>query len=114
ISEIRKKHSYHLPKIDNDTIAYLQYTSGSTSIPKAAIVRHSNLTNSLKFTGKAWHYSKTSMTLTWAPHSHVYGLVCGLLVPLYHGSPSVIMPPYAFIQRPIRWLKAIDNYQITH
>jgi polyketide synthase PksL len=100
--------------INEDTIAYLQYTSGSTSAPKAAVVTHGNLQHSLKETIKAWHYTKKSITLTWAPHTHVYGLVCGILVPLYHGSLAIIIPPAAFIDKPIIWLSAITKYRVTH
>ncbi|AWN72508.1 TPA: SDR family NAD(P)-dependent oxidoreductase [Legionella anisa] len=100
--------------INDDTIAYLQYTSGSTSAPKAAIITHGNLQHSLQETIKVWHYTKKSVTLTWAPHTHVYGLVCGILVPLYHGTPAFIVPPSAFINRPITWLSAISTYRITH
>lgn len=95
-------------------IAYLQYTSGSTSAPKAAIITHGNLTHSLKETIKAWSYSKESITLHWAPHTHVYGLVCGLLVPLYNGTPAILMPPSAFIKEPLVWLSAISSYRATH
>ncbi|WP_412756908.1 SDR family NAD(P)-dependent oxidoreductase [Legionella bozemanae] len=100
--------------INEDTIAYLQYTSGSTSAPKAAIITHGNLQHSVQETIKVWHYTKKSVTLTWAPHTHVYGLVCGILVPLYHGTPAFIVPPAAFINRPISWLSAISTYRVTH
>lgn len=95
-------------------LAYLQYTSGSTSAPKAAMVEHRHLNHSLKETIKIWAYDTQSKTLTWAPHTHVYGLVCGLLVPLYHGTPAYIVPPAAFLQKPITWLQAIGRYAITH
>ncbi|VVC77176.1 Polyketide synthase PksL [Aquicella siphonis] len=100
--------------ITPDTIVYLQYTSGSTSTPKAAVIRHANLTHSLLHTARAWKYTKNSVTLTWAPHTHVYGLVCGLLLPLYHGTLSIIMPPAAFVSKPLLWLKAISKYRVTH
>jgi polyketide synthase PksL len=106
--------NYKLPILSDDTIAYLQYTSGSTSAPKGAIVRHENLSHSLKYTAKVWHYTKNSITLNWAPHTHVYGLVCGILVPLYHGSLAILMSPKAFIERPLTWLEAITKYQVTH
>ncbi|MGL5741217.1 MAG: AMP-binding protein [Legionella sp.] len=77
--------TYQPIPITEDTIAYLQYTSWSTSNHKAAIISHGNLQHSLQATIKVWHYTKKSVTLTLAPHTHVYGLVCGLLVPLYHG-----------------------------
>jgi len=79
--------------LNDESIAYLQYTSGSTSSPKAAVVTHENLQQNIQDLIKAWHYTKKSVTLNWAPHTHVYGLVCGLLVPLYHGTRAIIMPP---------------------
>jgi polyketide synthase PksL len=103
-----------LPLIDDNTIAYLQYTSGSTSTPKAAIVRHANLTHNLRYTTQVWHYADNSITLNWAPHTHVYGLVCGILVPLYHGSLAILMAAQTFIQRPLAWLEAITKYKVTH
>lgn len=105
---------YKIPKITGDVIAYLQYTSGSTSTPKGVVIKHNSLTISLKNMAKVWNYSKDSVSLTWSPHSHVYGLLCGLLVPLYHGTPSVIMPTDAFIRRPLSWLEAITKYKITN
>ncbi|CAM2843986.1 polyketide synthase, type I [Legionella steigerwaltii] len=106
--------AYQPIRITEDTIAYLQYTSGSTSAPKAAIITHGNLQHSLQETIKVWHYTKKSITLTWAPHTHVYGLVCGILVPLYHGTLAIIMPPAAFINKPVTWLSAISTYRVTH
>lgn len=105
---------YVLPNISNEMTAYLQYTSGSTSSPKAVVIQHQQLIHNLKYTSKAWHYGKGSVMLTWAPHSHVYGLVCGLLVPLYQGGVAVIMPPDTFVQKPLRWLAAITKYKVTH
>lgn len=105
---------YQTPEIKDGTIAYLQYTSGSTATPRGVIIRHGNLIHSLKHTIKAWRYTRNSITLNWAPHTHVYGLICGLLVPLCHGSLAILMPPTAFIQRPVRWLAAITHYRVTH
>jgi acyl transferase domain-containing protein/acyl-CoA synthetase (AMP-forming)/AMP-acid ligase II len=106
--------NYQTAPLTDESIAYLQYTSGSTAAPKAAIITHGNLTHSLSQTIKAWHYNTKSVTLNWAPHTHVYGLVCGLLVPLYHGSPAIIMAPSAFVQKPVLWLKAISKYRASH
>lgn len=108
------ENNYQQPEIGDETIAYLQYTSGSTTTPKGVIVKHKNLNHSLKYITKTSNYSKHSKTLTWAPHSHVYGLICGLLVPLYHGTPSIILSTAAFIRRPLFWLEIITKYQVTH
>ena len=111
---VKSDLTYHAVTITDATIAYLQYTSGSTSAPKGAVVRHKNLTHSLKYTAKIWGYGKNSKTCVWAPHSHVYGLVCGLLVPIYSSTPGIIMPVDAFVRRPLSWLEVISDYGITH
>lgn len=105
---------YKSIQIKKTTIAYLQYTSGSTSAPKAAVITHENLIYSLKNTVKTWRYTNKSITLNWAPHTHIYGLICGILVPLYHGTLAILMPPSEFIRQPINWLKAISKYKATH
>ena len=103
-----------LPTLTEDTIAYLQYTSGSTSAAKGVVITHGNLSHSLFYTGAVWHYTPASVTVTWAPHSHVYGLICGLLLPLYEGTPSVIIPTSEFVKNPMCWLKTIEQYKGTH
>lgn len=115
-NDFRKENikRYNLPKLTHQSLAYLQYTSGSTSSSKGVKISHANLTHSLIETGKSWRYSKKSITLTWASHAHVYGLICGILVPLYHGTTAIVIPPAEFIKKPIRWLRLIDKYKVTH
>ncbi len=108
-----KKH-YKPVRIHAETIAYLQYTSGSTATPKAAVVTHGNLQHSINTTLNVWRYAKHSITLNWAPHTHVYGLVCGILMPLYHGTLTIIIPVAAVIKNPLVWLTAISKYRVTH
>lgn len=100
--------------IDKSMIACLQYTSGSTSNPKGVIITHDNLIHSLAYASAVWDYSPGSVSLMWPSHSHIYGLTTGLLTPLINGSLCIIMPAMAFLLRPIRWLRAISNYRITH
>ncbi|HXH55137.1 MAG TPA: AMP-binding protein [Gammaproteobacteria bacterium] len=95
-------------------LSHLQYTSGSTSTPRGVICNHENLANSLCETAKIWQYSSKSITVSWAPHSHVYGLIVGLLVPLYSGSQAIIMSANDFLINPISWLNAISHFKATH
>ena len=111
---INSKDTSYIYNIKENSITHLQYTSGSTSNPKGVITTHINLLHSLKYTAKLWHYTSNSITVTWAPHTHVYGLVCGLLLPLYMGSTAIIIPTTSVILKPIRWLRAISTYQATH
>jgi acyl-CoA synthetase (AMP-forming)/AMP-acid ligase II len=102
------------PEFDINRINYLQYTSGSTSNAKAVLVRNKQLISSLEQTAKSWDYSEQSITVTWAPHSHVYGLVCGLLLPLYTGSMAVIISTNDIAIDPELWLQALSHYKATH
>ena len=107
--------AYYKPvKIDEKSITHLQYTSGSTSAPKGVITCHKNLISSLKNHIRSWGYDEQSVTLSWTPHSHVYGLLGGLLVPLYNGSLGILLPPAEFIRKPANWLRAISKYHVSH
>ncbi len=105
---------WQAPDINGDTLAYLQYTSGSTSTPKGVMLDHANLMGHLAALQQAVGYDSNSVTVTWMPYFHDYGLVEGILEPLYNGTPCYLMSPTAFIKHPFRWLKAIEHYGATH
>lgn len=102
------------PKVNEDTLAYLQYTSGSTSTPKGVMITHSNLMHHSAYINQAWGYTPDSIATTWMPSFHDYGLVDGLIQPLYAGIQCYVMSPLAFIKRPICWLQTISRYKATH
>lgn len=99
--------------IDQSIPAYLQYTSGSTSTPSGVVIRHSNLMHHFETLHLACGYGD-GVTVTWMPHFHDYGLVQGLLQPLYSGDPCYFMSPLSFLKRPAHWLAAISKYRATH
>ncbi len=97
--------------------AFLQYTSGSTSDPKGVVVSHGNLLANLEAIRQAFRIDEDAAALGepvtgvfWLPAYHDMGLIGGILTPLYVGGRSVLMSPTAFLQRPIRWLEAIDRF----
>jgi acyl-CoA synthetase (AMP-forming)/AMP-acid ligase II/3-oxoacyl-(acyl-carrier-protein) synthase/malonyl CoA-acyl carrier protein transacylase/acyl carrier protein len=102
------------PSIDGDTIAFLQYTSGSTADPKGVVVSHLNLLSNLEATDRLFEHDADSVMVTWLPLFHDLGLIYGLLQPLYNNIPCYLMSPEAFLQRPMRWLEAISRYRGTH
>jgi acyl-CoA synthetase (AMP-forming)/AMP-acid ligase II len=102
------------PHVGDGTLAYLQYTSGSTATPKGVMVTHGNLVRHCAHMEQAWGYSTDGASVTWVPHFHDYGLVDGIIEPLYVGIPSYVMSPAAFYMRPARWLQAISRYRATH
>ena len=110
------KQNYQLlkPAVSIDDIAYLQYTSGSTSTPKGVEITHKCLMANLGDAIAALGYNSESIVANWMPHFHDAGLVGGLLRPLYAGIPCYVMSPLALMKQPIRWLEIISNYRITH
>ncbi len=99
------------PDVHPETLAFLQYTSGSTGTPKGVMVSHGNLLHNSALIAHAFEHSRSGVGVHWLPCYHDMGLIGGILQPLYVGCPSVLMPPVAFLQRPIRWLKAITKYR---
>ena len=102
------------PQIDAQDIAFLQYTSGSTSAPKGVAVSHGNLIAEMQRMAGAWDIGPRSVMVTWLPAFHDLGLIFGLLQPLFSGCATIAMAPAGFMQAPYRWLEAISRYRGTH
>ncbi len=102
------------PVISSDTLAFLQYTSGSTSTPKGVMVSHGNLLHTLADLHVGWNHTPESVMVSWLPTFHDLGLIYGVLEPLRFGFPCYLMAPASFLQKPLRWLEAISRYGGTH
>lgn len=94
-----------------DQVAFLQFTSGSTGTPKGVMVTHGNLIANLRAIQDRFALSTESVGVSWLPPYHDMGLVAGILGAVHVGGHSVNMSPFAFIQRPARWLEAIARYR---
>jgi len=95
------------------TLAFLQYTSGSTSLPKGVMVSHGNLLHNEEMIRRAFAQSEESVVVGWLPLYHDMGLIGNVLQPLYVGGRCILMSPLAFLQKPLRWLAAIHRYRAT-
>ena len=89
-------------------------TSGSTKSCKAVKLSFENVRHCLENCKKMWELDENSTTLSWAPHSHVLGLITGFLLPMYSGGKSIIMSPKDFSTNPLSWLEIIDKYKVTN
>jgi acyl-CoA synthetase (AMP-forming)/AMP-acid ligase II len=100
-----------LSEPDPDDIAFLQYTSGSTSDPKGVAVSHANLLANLEMIRVSLGTSRQSTYVNWVPLYHDMGLILNALQAFYVGALCVLMAPNAFMQRPLNWLRAIHQYR---
>jgi acyl-CoA synthetase (AMP-forming)/AMP-acid ligase II len=99
------------PSITGNTLAFLQYTSGSTATPKGVMVSHSNLLENNAMIQEELQQDSQSVTVLWLPLFHDMGLIGNLLQSFYLGSQCFMMPPEAFVVKPVRWLQAIERYE---
>ncbi|WP_130932190.1 non-ribosomal peptide synthetase [Pseudomonas sp. Sample_24] len=103
---------WQAPGLQDAHIAFLQYTSGSTALPKGVQVSHGNLVaNELLIRhGFGIDLNPDDVIVSWLPLYHDMGLIGGLLQPIFSGVECVLMSPAYFLGRPLRWLEAISEY----
>jgi acyl-CoA synthetase (AMP-forming)/AMP-acid ligase II len=101
------------PGATRNTLALLQYTSGSTAVPRGVMVTHGNLLENSDHISQAFDITSDTVSVTWLPAFHDMGLTNGIVQPVYGGRRCILMPPQSFLQRPVRWLQAISDYKAT-
>jgi acyl-CoA synthetase (AMP-forming)/AMP-acid ligase II len=97
------------PGATRNTLALLQYTSGSTAVPRGVMVSHGNLLENSAHISQAFQITSDTVSVTWLPVFHDMGLTNGIIQPIYGGRRCVLMSPQSFLQRPVRWLQAVSH-----
>ncbi|MCF1495772.1 AMP-binding protein [Agrobacterium vitis] len=105
--------SWHFFTPEAKHIAFLQYTSGSTSDPKGVMVTHGNLMANLAQLAHVFNYGPNDRSACWLPHYHDMGLIDGLLGPVFNGFPVSLMAPASFLRRPLRFLELASLARAT-
>lgn len=98
---------------DADALALVQYSSGSTRAPRGVVITHGNIASAERMIQAAMQADEDNITVSWLPPFHDMGLIGSILHPLYVGGVSVLMPPNAFLQKPMRWLRTISEHRAT-
>lgn len=96
-----------------DSLAFLQYTSGSTGAPKGVKLTHRNLIANIVAVQHSFGDAVYERFVTWLPPYHDMGLIGNILTPAYSGAETYLMAPVHFLRKPIRWLKAVSKYKAT-
>ena len=93
-----------------EDISFLQYTSGSTALPKGVAISHQALMLNERLIAHSMGLGPDEIIVCWLPLFHDMGLIGNILQTLYLGAEAILIPPMAFVQRPVRWLDAISRY----
>ena len=108
-----KNYNYKKIEITANSLAFLQYTSGSTGEPKGVMISHGCLMQNQEMLKQAFGHTKDLVGVGWLPLFHDMGLIGNVIQPIYMGACCVMMSPVSFVQKPIRWLQAISKYRAT-
>ncbi|GBG28814.1 Polyketide synthase, partial [Hondaea fermentalgiana] len=111
---VRGSYQEVVPAPMRDTLAFLQYTSGSTSAPKGVMITHGNLAHNLATIILALKASDDTVVASWLPQYHDMGLIGSHLGALYCGGSGTYMSPISFIKDPPLWLRIASQYGATH
>jgi amino acid adenylation domain-containing protein len=106
---------WRMPPIDGKNIAFLQYTSGSTSFPKGVMVSHQNLLANLKLIAEAYGVESLPLEFcySWLPLYHDMGLIGPVLTTLLSGKTAILTSPFRFLKDPYSWLNDLSQLKIA-
>jgi 1-acyl-sn-glycerol-3-phosphate acyltransferase len=101
------------PPSNSDSVALIQYTSGSTGDPKGVVLSHANLLANIRAMGGVMDASSADVFVSWLPLYHDMGLIGAWLGCLHFAAPLYAMSPLSFLVRPESWLWAIHRFRAT-
>ena len=96
-----------------DDLAFLQFTSGSTSFPKGVELTHANVIATIQGMSASLGVTAESRLLNWMPFYHDMGIIAGHLMAVVGKCEVVAMKPFTFVRRPLLWLTKIHQHRIT-
>jgi len=112
-SEQAAGDSYAGLQRNEEDIALLQHSSGSTGLQKGVALSHRAIFNHLDSYAEAIRLSPEDVIISWLPLYHDMGLVACFLMPILRGVPVVLMSPFEWVRAPYRMLQSISRYSGT-
>ena len=112
LADTFRTHVPHEP--DPSDVAFLQFTSGSTSEPKGVRITWENLRHQLEFNRHQLGFSPDARLVMWVPQYHDLGLISGILSVLNGNGWLGMLSPLAFLRRPAVWFDVMSQARATH
>jgi len=111
ITDISKPGKLHRPAPED--IAFIQFSSGSTSEPKGVVLTHANIVANTKSSSAPARFNSDDVTLSWMPLTHDMGLIGFYLMHFTAQMHMHIMPTDLFVRRPLLWLQTCSKKRVT-
>jgi acyl-CoA synthetase (AMP-forming)/AMP-acid ligase II len=100
-------------RVRPEDIAFIQFSSGSTSDPKGVVLTHANILANSDGTMLAAAFGETDTSLGWMPLTHDMGLIGFHLFMMYAGVRQYLMPTDLFVRRALLWMKFVSDKRVT-
>ncbi len=97
----------------DDDVAFIQYSSGSTSEPKGVCLTHRNVTSNIRAIVERTGWNETDNSLSWMPLTHDMGLIGYHLSVLAAGMDHAVMDTDLFVRRPLLWMSKASELGST-
>ena len=113
ISDVNPGNNGELFAAASDDLAFIQYSSGSTSDPKGVCLTHANLCANIRAIVEATHWMEDDQSLSWMPLTHDMGLIGYHLSVMAAGMNHAVMDTSVFVRRPLLWMSKVNELRAT-
>ena len=113
ILEIDIKKEGSVANVNADDIAFIQFSSGSTSDPKGVLLTHKNIITNVNAIAIGGGYSEQDCTLSWMPLTHDMGLIGFHINMLVWNMQQCIMATDLFSRRPLLWMEKASEHNAS-
>jgi acyl-CoA synthetase (AMP-forming)/AMP-acid ligase II/acyl carrier protein len=110
-TSVSDAQSWQEPTLSSETLAVLQYTSGSTAAPRGVMLSHRNLLHNSHGIERCFEQTRDTLAVIWLPPYHDMGLIGGIIQPIHLGCKCYLMSPTSVFSNPLSWLQAISRYR---